>query len=338
MRLPALVARAQQGVPRGCDCCYHRPLPRILGGPYLAVPWRGSTCPELVTTLTLERVMRLNSNELFKAVRLALTLGAVGSIAATSAPAYAQDQDDAEELETITVVGSRIKRTDIETSQPVFVIEREDLQKTGLVSVGDVLQKLTTSGQTINTTYNNGGDGSTLVDLRNLGSNRTLVLVNSRRWVSSLGGSVDLNTIPVAVIERVEVLKDGASAIYGSDAIAGVINITTRDTYDGAEAQAYISESEEGDGRNQAYDFTIGSSTDRASALVNVSYVKQEPIFAGDRPISAVPTQGIPATNVNAGASSSTRFGRFDGPGIPGTIVLGPGNEGCSTGVVCAPG
>ena len=84
--------------------------------------------------------MRLNSNELFKAVRLALTLGAVGSIAATSAPAYAQDQDDAEELETITVVGSRIKRTDIETSQPVFVIEREDLQKTGLVSVGDVLQ------------------------------------------------------------------------------------------------------------------------------------------------------------------------------------------------------
>ena len=93
--------------------------------------------------------------------------------------AYAQD--DAEELETITVVGSRIKRTDIETSQPVFVIEREDLQRTGLQSVGDILQKLTTNGATLNTTFNNGGDGSTRVSLRNLGSNRTLVLVNGRR-------------------------------------------------------------------------------------------------------------------------------------------------------------
>jgi iron complex outermembrane recepter protein len=282
--------------------------------------------------------MRLNSNELFKAVRLALTLGAVGGIAATSAPAFAQDQDDAEELETITVVGSRIKRTDIETSQPVFVIEREDLQKTGLVSVGDVLQKLTTSGQTLNTTYNNGGDGSTLVDLRNLGANRTLVLVNGRRWVSTLAGSVDLNTIPVAVIERVEVLKDGASAIYGSDAIAGVINITTRDTYDGAEASAYIGENEEGDGRQEAYDFTIGSSTDRASVVLNAAYVKQEPIFAGSREISAVPTFGFGGNNVNVGASSTTPFGRFGfGPtggrlpnGAAGTLTLIPGRPGTS--------
>ncbi|MFN9730569.1 MAG: TonB-dependent receptor plug domain-containing protein, partial [Pseudomonadota bacterium] len=208
-------------------------------------------------------------NELSKSVRLALTLGAVAT-AAPAAVAFAQDQD-AEQLETITVVGSRIKRTDIETSQPVFVLERQDLQRTGLTSIGDILQDLSTSGATLNTTFNNGGNGETRIDLRNLGANRTLVLVNGRRWVTGLGGQVDLNTIPVSVVERVEILKDGASAIYGTDAIAGVVNITTRDNYDGAEATVYLGENEEGAGTEELYDFTIGSSTDRASAVLNVS-------------------------------------------------------------------
>ena len=281
--------------------------------------------------------MRLNSNELFKAVRLALTLGAVGGIAATSAPAYAQDQDDAEELETITVVGSRIKRTDIETSQPVFVLEREDLQRSGLATIGDILQDLSTNGAAINTTFNNGGDGTTAVDLRDLGTGRTLVLVNGRRWVTNLSGFVDLNTIPVSIIERVEILKDGASAIYGSDAISGVINITTRDTYDGAEASAYLGENEEGDGRTEQYDFTIGSSTDRASVILNASYTKIEPITAGNRDISAVPLFGFGGNNVGVGASGTTPFGQFGfgaGNRLPngaaGTLTLIQGRPGTS--------
>ena len=267
------------------------------------------------------------SNELSKAVRLALTVGAASVAVVPSV--YAQD--DAEQLETITVVGSRIKRTDIETSQPVFVIERADLQKTGLTSVGDILQNLATNGAALNTAFNNGGNGETRVDLRDLGSNRTLVLVNGRRWTSTLDGAVDLNTIPISIIERVEVLKDGASAIYGSDAIAGVINITTRDTYDGAEATAYLGENEEGDGRTELYDFTIGSTTDRANVVMNVSYAKQEPVFAGDREISSVPLAGFPG-NVSApgNASSTTPFGRLDGPGIPGTATLIPGRPGTS--------
>jgi iron complex outermembrane receptor protein len=265
-------------------------------------------------------------NELSKSVRLALTLGAVAT-AAPAAVAFAQDQD-AEQLETITVVGSRIKRTDIETSQPVFVLERQDLQRTGLTSVGDILQDLSTNGAALNTTFNNGGDGTTAVDLRDLGAGRTLVLVNGRRWVRNLGGFVDLNTIPVSIVERVEILKDGASAIYGSDAIAGVINITTRDNYDGAEATAYIGENEEGDGKTEFYDFTVGSSTDRASAVLNVSYAKQEAIGAGDREISAVPLSGFGGNNVFVGASSTTPFGRFGRPGVPGTVTLIPGRPG----------
>src|SRR5262249_48474324 len=202
------------------------------------------------------------------------------------------------------VVGSRIKRTDVETSQPVFVLERQDLQRTGLTSVGDILQHIATNGATLNTTFNNGGTGETFINLRDLGAQRTLVLVNGRRWVTgaslaAVGAAVDLNTIPVSIVERVEVLKDGASSIYGSDAIAGVINITTRQSYDGAEASAYLGENEKGDGRTEAYDFTIGSSTDRASVVMNASYTKQEPIMAGDRDISKVPLFGFSGNNVN---------------------------------------
>ncbi len=272
-------------------------------------------------------------------LRHAILSALYGTTALAVAPA-AVAQDDAEELETITVVGSRIKRTDIETSQPVFVLEREDLQRTGLTSIGDILQDLSNVGPTLNTTFNNGGNGSTQVDLRNLGPNRTLVLVNGRRWVSSLGGAVDLNTIPTSAIERVEVLKDGASAIYGSDAISGVINITMRDTYDGAESTAFYGENQEGDGRVEQYDFTIGSSTDRASVLLNASYTKQEPIFAGDREISAVPLFGFGGNNTLTGASSSTPFGLFGfgaagnrlPNGAPGLVTLTPGRPGSVTG------
>ena len=121
-----------------------------------------------------------------------LALGGVA--AATSLPAYAQ-QAPAAEAQRIEVTGSRIKRLDSETSQPVFSLSREDIQAQGLTSIGDVIQNLTANGSTLNTTYNNGGNGETRVSLRNLGSSRTLVLVNGKRWVggTGLGGAVDLN-------------------------------------------------------------------------------------------------------------------------------------------------
>ena len=249
--------------------------------------------------------MSLINNELSKAVRLALTLGAVAGMVASTA-AIAQDE---QELDTITVVGSRIKRVDVETSQPVFTLEKEDIKATGLTSIGDVIQNITTNGSTLNSTFNNGGNGETRVSLRNLGSNRTLVLVNGHRWVSGtgLGGAVDLNTIPTAAVERIEILKDGASSIYGSDAIAGVVNIILRTDYDGAEASLEVGEFEDGDGMRQSYDFTIGTSTEKGSLMFTAGYVEEDPVFAGDREISAEPTFG---TGTSFG-SSTTPFGRF---------------------------
>ena len=159
-----------------------------------------------------------------------------------AAPALAQNavDDKTTTLDRIEITGSRIRSVDVETSQPVLVLTRQDIEKQGLTSVADVLKRIPANGATMNTTVNNGGDGSATVNLRNLGADRTLVLVNGRRWVSGLTGTVDLNTIPTAVIERIEVLKDGASSIYGSDAIAGVVNIITRSDFDGTEVSAYV--------------------------------------------------------------------------------------------------
>ena len=242
--------------------------------------------------------MNPKTTKLRDAIRVTLALGtttAAGMGAAQAQdPAPAANQQEATTLDRIEVTGSRIKRADVETSQPIFSLSRDDITAQGLTSVGDVIQNITANGSTLNTTFNNGGNGDTGVSLRNLGANRTLVLVNGRRWVggTGLGGAVDLNTIPTAAVERIEVLKDGASTIYGSDAIAGVVNVILRQNFEGAEANAYLGQFDKGDGFRESYDVTIGTASDRFSAMMGVGYVEEEPVRAGDREISAVPLYG----------------------------------------------
>lgn len=252
-------------------------------------------------------------------------LAAAVFAALSTSPVAADDspRDDTTTLERVEVVGSRIRRADLETWQPVLVIERVQLERTGLVSVGDILQDLTAHGAALNTTRNNGGDGSTRVDLRNLGDNRTLVLVDGRRWIAGIDGAVDLNSIPLAMVERIEVLKDGASAIYGSDAIAGVVNLVTRRDASGMDVLAHVGEATAGDGRVERWEATLGSAGERGAVSLGTSYVKQEPILAGDRAISAVPTFGLPGNDVRAGASPTTPFGSF-GFGARGGCPFNP--------------
>ncbi|MBN6152122.1 TonB-dependent receptor [Xanthomonas sp. AmX2] len=236
--------------------------------------------------------------------RRTLLAAAVGMC--LSAPALAQDDGDSKTttLDRIEITGSRIRSVDLENSQPVLVLTRQDIEKQGLTSVADVLKRIPSNGATMNTTVNNGGDGSATVSLRNLGSARTLVLVNGRRWVSGLTGSVDLNTIPAAIVERVEVLKDGASSIYGSDAIAGVVNIITRTNFDGAEVNAYVGQYGQGDGQRTSFDATVGASSDRGNLVIGLSSVKEDAVMAGDREISAVPTYGQGASSFSSYSAS----------------------------------
>jgi iron complex outermembrane receptor protein len=215
---------------------------------------------------------------------------------AEQVPVQAEGEEQATQLDTLQVTGSRIKRTDFETAQPVVVVTRDDIERTGLTNIGDILQRLPAAGSALNRTFNNGGAGTTEIDLRNLGSNRVLVLVNGQRWVNGTSfantSAVDLNTIPVSIIERVEVLKDGASAIYGSDAIAGVVNIITRKDVTGIETGGQFQVFDDGKGMIQSYHASLGSVAEKTSMFFDLSITRQAELFAGDRAQSAIPKFG----------------------------------------------
>ena len=250
------------------------------------------------------------------AVKGALALGSAGSLvgagaalAQTAAPA-AGTAGGTQKLSNIVVTGSHIPQTSIATAQPVITINRQEIDNTGFTTTGELLQNLTQSGTALNVQFNNGGNGQQQINLHDLGSQRVLVLVNGQRWIPTLGGAVDLTTIPLAVVDRVEILLDGASAIYGSEAMAGVINIITKKNYNGAEAHAYMGmydghgDGGGWDGRTQSYSFTVGTSGDKSSVLLSASYYQQNPIWAGQRTISKEPFVG-----------SGNTFGSFGSPG-----------------------
>ena len=170
-----------------------------------------------------------------------------------------------------------------------MVLSIEDIKSQGLASIGDVLQTLTVQSNAINTQSNNGGDGSTRISLRGLGSARTLVLVNGRRFVpggTGANSSVDLNAIPASVIERIEVLKDGASAVYGSDAVGGVVNVITRSQMDGVVVDLYSGMAGEGDGNVQDVSVTTGLSSEKGSIVFSAGYHERKPVWTGDRKYS----------------------------------------------------
>ena len=271
------------------------------------------------------------------AVRLGLLPASI-AIALTPALVSAQEAEttEATTLDRIEVTGSRIRSVDAETSQPVLVLDRAEIEKQGVTSVAEVLQRISANGAGINRTFNNGGDGSSEISLRNLGSSRTLVLVDGRRWVSTLSGSVDLNTIPAAMVERIEVLKDGASSIYGSDAIAGVVNIITRDNFDGAEVRAHIGQFNQGDGQRTSVDATIGANGERSNVVIGLSRVEEEAVMAGDRAISGDPVFGL-GSALYSGFSNNGRIwndgptgDEFEGPTSivpPGAVGTGPDGQ-----------
>ncbi|MDB5693268.1 MAG: TonB-dependent receptor [Alphaproteobacteria bacterium] len=237
------------------------------------------------------------------------------------APAAQGNQD-------IVITGSRIRRDPLSQDQPVTFVDSEDIARTGLSSTADVLQRLPSSGGALNSRFNNSGNfgnppdgggvgaGAAEVDLRYLGSKRVLVLMDGLRYVngasaSGVPGATDLNSIPEGMIDRIEVLQDGASAIYGSDAIAGVVNIITRRQQSGLRASAQMGVFGQGDGASQNYQASYGFGSDASGTHVVIGgdYVRQDPISSGERSISLFPTPGT--TACDASCSSGTPLGRF---------------------------
>ncbi len=254
---------------------------------------------------------------------------------ATAAPATPQGE--------IVITGSRIRRNPLDLDAPRVFIDQQDIAKTGLNSINDVLQRLPSSGGGLNSKFNNSGNlgnppdgggvgaGAAEIDLRYLGSRRTLVLVDGLRFINAASASgvppsVDLNSIPESMIERVEVLQDGASAIYGSDAIAGVVNIITKRRQKGFVASAQLSGFwEEGDGFTQNYQLSWGNGdSSRLQIVVGGNYVKQKGVRSADRAISRFPAP-YSDTCADGGCSSFIPNGRFIGSifDIPGTTAEG---------------
>ena len=215
----------------------------------------------------------------------------IGSVTAQDnavPPSAAEKKPDGPDVLT----GTRLPRLSTVTAAPLTVWDREDLLAWGKMSIGDILQYLPAHANALNTQFNSGGNGKTAIGLRSLQPGRTLVLLNGRRHVPGGDGadvSVDLNAIPLSIVERVEVLRDGASAIYGSDAIAGVVNIVTRRRLEGVEANAYSSLSERGDARILQLDITTGISSDKGHAVFSATFFDQQPVFAGERDFSRNP-------------------------------------------------
>jgi len=236
--------------------------------------------------------------------------------------------------EEIVVTGSRIRRNPLDLDSPVTFVDQADIAKTGLNSVNDVLQRLPSSGGGLNSKFNNSGNlgnppdgggvgaGAAEIDLRYLSSRRVLVLVDGLRFVngasaSGVPGSTDLNSIPESAIERIEVLQDGASAIYGSDAIAGVVNIITKRSQSGLSALAQLGGYEDGDGFTQNYQLSWGNGNDGPlQVVVGGSYVDQDPVRSGSRALSAFPEPYFDACV--ATCSSFTPNGRFTGSAFVG--------------------
>lgn len=259
----------------------------------------------------------------------AQTTPSTGDVAdVTTAPA-AQSADGGE----VVVTGSRIASRTLQTAAPVAVVGQEEFKLSGSVNVESVINTLPQVIPGSTAFSNNPGGGVSTLNLRNLGSQRTLVLVNGRRWVSyDTSQVVDLNTIPSFLLEGIDVVTGGASAVYGSDAVAGVVNFRLRNNLNGILAGGQYGITERGDGRRyEAYVAIGGDLGDRGHATVYGEYYNRDSIFQGARDFSrnALGENGDSTALIPAG-SSTTPFGRF-------TSTYSAAN--CPAGnVFCSPG
>ncbi len=206
--------------------------------------------------------------------------------------ATAQTQNAGKDVEQVVITGSHLSlnRSMMTGIGAVTVIDKDAIERSGATSVDTLLQRMSASagfaGNQTNAYWGENGYGTTQVNLRGLGSNRTLVLINGRRVVSGGTGansSVDLNMIPVAMIQRMEVLKDGASAIYGADAVAGVVNLITKKGFDGLEMTARYGQTTRDDARDKAANLAWGINGERGSLMAALDYTDSGTVNMADR-------------------------------------------------------
>lgn len=261
---------------------------------------------------------------------LTVAVAAVLMLAAAT-PVLAQEAttdggDAPKTLDNVVVTGSRLRRVDTETANPVVTVTREQITATGKATVGDLLQELPSiAGNATNPNTNNGGGtGASTVSLRGLGDKRTLVLVNGMRLAYN-----DVNAIPASMIERIEVLSDGASAVYGSDAIGGVVNFILRDRFEGTQFSTDFGSSWKGDGNRRNFSLTTGKTWDRGSIVAGLSYHNLDAVSAAERDYSKDALYLIDGASVKQGSSATPTGSVNFNDGSAASTALAASN-GCS--------
>jgi outer membrane receptor protein involved in Fe transport len=223
----------------------------------------------------------------------AVGLGSAAALLVLSvapAPVYAQEgaDEDEEVLEEIVTTGSRIRRDDFSSSSPLTVVGGLSILEQGVSNLGEALRDQPSIGSGgFNQTSILSGGGASSIDLRNLGQDRVLVLINGRRVASFADAlqnqAADLSFVPTAMVDRVEILRDGASAVYGSDAITGVVNVILKKDFEGIEMSLNTGTSAESDGEGYGFAITMGASNDRGSFVAGAEYRRQDAVKQVDR-------------------------------------------------------
>jgi iron complex outermembrane receptor protein len=253
-----------------------------------------------------KQVSKLPNHLIRHSVHLAVLAALAAGGAATRAQAQAAPADNTP-IQEVVVTGTLIKRANAETAEAVTILKADALKDQGIVNVEQALNTLTANNPALNIAASVGtfSGGGTYANLRGLGNGRTLVLLDGQRLANNAftGNAVDLSGIPFSAIDQVEVLREGASALYGSDAIAGVINFITKKNYQGAEVQGNFDRPQDNGGGNGEVDFTVGHgdlSNDGYNVMATFSYSKQQELRATQRDFSAYgfyPAGGYTSTN-----------------------------------------
>lgn len=261
------------------------------------------------------------NTKLARSVKLACAIGTASTLMLPNV-SFAQDAEAS--IEKISVTGSRILKSEFSSSSPISSFGEEDIAISGVASIDEFLKDVPAfTGYQMGTSTNNGSDsGQKKIDMRGLGFNRTLVLINGRRMIGDVNGdgAVDLNNIPEAMINRVDVLKDGASTIYGSDALAGVVNFVLDDEFVGLEAGANIGMGvSDGQAQDDGFYVKAGVATNKANMVMSLSYSNQDEMKQEERDFASQTLyplhQGDGAFELVASGSSNSRRIRVPGEG-----------------------
>jgi len=254
-----------------------------------------------------------------RAVRLTLVVAGLTS----ALPAFAQQSAN-----VVQVTGTRITSPGITSNSPISSITAEEIRTTQPIAVEEFFKALPSAVASIGPATNNGTGGGATIDLRGLGANRSLVLINGRRIVPfNLNGTVDTNSIPIALLSRVDVLTGGASVVYGADAVAGVANFNLRRNFTGVEVNStYGASADEHDTKRRRTDITIGSNLadGRGNVVLSVGKTKSDPLTQGEREFGITSLNSVNGAPTGSTTAVPAFFSTTLGPG--GTNVL-PGNS-----------